>query len=433
MSDSTKPFRIGIAGLGTVGCGVVKVFQRNTDVITTRSSRDIEIISVIAANKNQERGVDLSKYEWASSLSDMAQDKRLDAVVEMIGGSDGQAKDFIIEAIKNGKHIVTANKALLAHHGFELSKLAEDNNVSITYEAAVAGGIPIIKTLREGLAANKITTVYGILNGTCNYILSKMRETERSFDDVLKEAQEKGFAEADPSFDVDGIDAAHKLVLLGALAFGVKPDFKSLEIEGISHVTMRDIKHADDLGYRIKLIGMVQRDGDSVVQTMAPCFVPKNGAMGSVEGAYNAVMTQGDFSDETFIVGQGAGEEPTASSVVADIIDLAKGNYLPTFGVKVKELDKVEWQGTETLNCQCYIHLHVKDVPGVIADITACLKDKNVSIDSFIQKGHEEDGTASVAIITHSTHFKKVQNAINSVRELSSVLDKPTLMRIEDI
>lgn len=433
MSDNAKPFRIGVAGLGTVGCGVVKVLQDNADLIQARTGRDIKIISVTAANKDKDRGVDLSAYEWADSLSDMAKDERLDVVVEMIGGSEGQAKDFIVEALKNGKHIVTANKALLAHHGFELSQLAEKNNVSIAYEAAVAGGIPIIKTLREGLAANQVSTVYGILNGTCNYILTEMQEKGLDFKEVLKDAQKQGFAEADPSFDIDGIDAAHKLVLLGAIAFGVKPDFQSLGIEGISHVTMRDIKHAEDLGYKIKLIGMVQQEGDSIVQTIAPCLVPKNGAMGSVEGVYNAVMTQGDFAGTTFIVGRGAGEGPTASSVVADIIDLAKGNIESTFGVKINELDDVEWQGEETLNCQCYIHFHVKDVPGVIADITACLKDKNISIDSFIQKGHEKDGTASVAIITHLTSLQKIKNTINSARELSSVLDEPTLMRIEDI
>ena len=291
MTDNVKPFCIGVAGLGTVGAGLIKLLQDNQDVIAQRARRPIKVISVIASNKNKDRGVDLSAYDWADSLSVMANDDRIDAVVEMIGGSEGQAKDFVEQALSNGKHVITANKALLAHHGFELAELAEKNNVTIAYEAAVAGGIPIIKTMREGLAGNNITGVYGILNGTCNYILTEMRETGQSFDDVLKDAQEKGYAEAEPSFDVDGIDAAHKLVLLGALAFGVTPDFDSLEIEGISHLTLKDIEQADELGYRIKLIGMAQAHDKGFVQTMAPCFVPKNSAIGQVEGVFNAVLT----------------------------------------------------------------------------------------------------------------------------------------------
>ena len=437
MTDNVQPFCIGVAGLGTVGAGLVKLLQDNQNIIAQRVHRPIKIISVIASNKNKDRGVDLSAYDWADSLSAMANDDRIDAVVEMIGGSEGQAKDFVEQALLNGKHVITANKALLAHHGFELAKLAEQNNVTIAYEAAVAGGIPIIKTMREGLAGNNITGVYGILNGTCNYILTEMRETGRSFGDVLKDAQEKGYAEADPSFDVDGIDAAHKLVLLGALAFGVIPDFDSLEIEGISHLTLKDIEQADDLGYRIKLIGMAQvcdvEGGKDFVQTMAPCFVPKNSAIGQVEGVFNAVLTQGDFVDTTMMEGRGAGAGPTASSVMADVIDLAAGRISPIFGINTNKLHKVEWKGVETLDCQCYIHLHVKDEPGVIADITAYLKEQNVSIDSLIQKGHEDDGTASVVIVTHKANFAEIQKAVDYVQNLPSVVNKPTVIRIEDL
>lgn len=432
MSEN-KPFRIGIAGLGTVGGGVVKMLQQNKDVIAQRCGREIEIISVIAGNKNKDRGFDLSGYDWAESLDDMANDERLDAVLEMIGGSEGQAKDFVTEALKNKKHVVTANKALLAHHGVALSQLAEENNVTIAYEAAIAGGIPIVKALREGLAGNKIESIYGILNGTCNYILTEMRETGLSFNDVLKDAQAKGFAEADPAFDIEGIDAAHKLALLGALAFGVKPDFEGLEVEGISHITLKDIEYASELGYRIKLIGMARQSGDDFVQVMAPCFVPKHSAMGNVEGVFNAVQTQGDFVDKTFLEGRGAGEGPTASSVIADVIDLAKGNLLPTFGVKTKDLKDINWKSAETLMRRCYIHLHVKDDSGVIADVTACLKDKDISIDSFVQKGHEKDGTASLAIITHKASLIEIKNAVSAVCELPSVLENPTLIRVEDI
>ncbi len=433
MTNNKTPFRIAIAGLGTVGAGVVKVLQDNHDVIKNRCGRDIEIISVTASNKTKDRGVDISNYEWVDNLSSMAEDNRVDAVVEMIGGSEGDAKTLVEVALKNGKHVVTANKALLAHHGFVLSQLAESYGVSIAYEASVAGGIPVIKALREGLAANEITNIYGILNGTCNYILTEMRETERNFDAVLKDAQEMGYAEADPSFDVDGVDAAHKLVLLGALAFGVQPDFESLEIEGISNLTMKDINYAEELGYRIKLIGMAQCDDGVFTQVVSPCFVSKKNAISQVEGVFNAIMVEGDFVDKVMIQGRGAGAGPTASSVVADIIDLARGERVSTFGVPTEKLKAIEWRGVETLNAKCYIHLHVKDVSGVIADITACLKDKDVSIDSFIQRGHEEDGTASVAIVTHKASLVKVNNAVRVVEELATVLNKPTLVRIEDI
>lgn len=435
MSDSQqqKPYRIGIAGLGTVGAGVVKVLQENAALIEQRAGRSIEIVSVTASNKNKDRGVDLSAYDWADSLADMANDARLDAVIELIGGADGDAKQLVEKALEAGKDVVTANKALLAHHGFELAKLAEENSKTLAYEAAVAGGIPIIKSLREGLSANQIESLYGILNGTCNYILTEMRETGREFEDVLKEAQEKGYAEADPTFDVDGIDAAHKLVLLGALAFGIKPDFDSLDIQGIRHITSKDIQYASELGFRIKLLGMARRSGAKVMQSMEPCLVPIKSALGSVEGVFNAVLTQGDFVDKTMMEGRGAGEGPTASSVVADIIDLAKGNGLPTFGVKASDLKQAQWESPDNIICQCYIHLKVEDKSGVLADITACLKNENLSIDSFIQREHEEDGSAVVVIVTHKAPFSAIKAAVQAAQELPCVLDKPTLLRIEDI
>ena len=434
MPESTKePFRIGVAGLGTVGVGVVKILQENATTISQRTGRDIEIISVIAGNKNKDRGIDISSYEWADSLQAMAKDDRLDVIVELVGGSDGDIKDMVETALASGKHVVTANKALLAHHGYDLAKLAEKNNVTICYEAAVAGGVPIIKTLREGLAANQINSIYGILNGTCNYILTEMRETGRGFGEVLKEAQEKGYAEADPTFDVDGIDAAHKLVLLGALAFGVKPDFDALEIEGIRKITAKDIEYAEELKYRIKLLGIARSNDNNVMQTLEPCLVPRKSAIGNVEGVFNAVLTDGDFVDKTMMEGRGAGEGPTASSVVADIMDLARGDVRPVFGIKAENLRETTWAGAETLTCKSYIHLKVKDESGVIADITTCLKEEAVSIDSFIQRGHEEDGHVSVVIVTHKAPFKTIKRAVEAVEKLACVLDKPTLLRIEDI
>ena len=433
--ESRKSFNVGLVGLGTVGVGVVKMLQSNAEIIARRAGRPINIISVAASRKDKDRGVDLSGYNWVDDAQDMVGDEHLDAIIEMVGGSEGFVKDLVESALSSGKHVVTANKALLAEHGVALAQLAEDNNVNLAYEAAVAGGIPIIKALREGLAGNQVNSIYGILNGTCNYILSEMRETGRDFADVLEDAQKKGYAEADPTFDVDGIDAAHKLVLLGGLAFGVKPDFKSLPIQGIRQITAEDINYAEELGYRIKLLGIVRHDGDHLVQTMEPCLVSKKSALGNVEGVFNAVMTQGDFVDKTMLEGRGAGEGPTASSIVADIIDLAKGNILPTFGVLTNDLKDIQWQGPENLTGQCYIHLHVKDDAGVLADITTCLKEDNISIDSVIQHGHEEESedVASIVILSHSARFGDIQNAVKKIESLPSVINLPIVLRVEKV
>ena len=433
MPEKNEPYRIGIAGLGTVGAGVIKLLQDNGTLIEQRAGRPIEIVSVTASNKNKDRGVDLSSYEWAETLEDIANNPTLNAVIELIGGSEGDAKKLVEDALKQGKSVVTANKALLAHHGFDLAKLAEENLSTLAYEAAIAGGIPVVKALREGLSANQIESLYGILNGTCNYILTEMRETGRNFDDVLKEAQEKGYAEADPTFDVDGIDAAHKLVLLGALAFGVKPDFDSLNIQGIRHITSEDIEYAGELGYRIKLLGMAQRVGEKIIQSMEPCLVPIKSALGSVEGVFNAVLTEGNFVDKTMMEGRGAGAGPTASSVVADIIDLAKGNGLQTFGVAASALKQPEWDDPDNLVKPCYIHMRVEDKSGVLADITSCLKNENVSIDSFIQRSHKKDGSASIAIMTHEAKISAVKSALDKISELGCLLDKPTLLRVENM
>jgi homoserine dehydrogenase len=433
METSGKSFNIGLVGLGTVGVGVIRMLKQNAEIIEQRAGRPIKIISVTASDKSKDRGVDLSNYEWVDDGREMANDDRIDCVLEMVGGSEGFAKDVVEGALKAGKHVVTANKALLAEHGSALAELAEQNNVCLAYEAAVAGGIPIIKTIREGLVGNQIDSVYGILNGTCNYILTEMRETGRDFDDVLTDAQELGYAEADPTFDVDGIDAAHKLVLLGALAFGVKPDFKSLKIEGVRHITAEDIQHADELGYRIKLIGFANRQEDQYIQSMAPCLVSKKSALGNVEGVFNAVMTAGDFVDKTMMEGRGAGEGPTASSIVADVIDLAKDNGAPAFGIPVNQLKDVKWQSADNLICKAYLHFHVKDDAGVLADITSHLKDFDISIDSVIQRGHDDEENTditSIVILTHKARFVDIQKSVKTIEGLNSVVNKPTVMRV---
>ncbi len=429
----SEPFRIGIAGLGTVGVGVVKILQKNAELIARRAGRPIEIIAVTAKNADQDRGVDLSAYEWVAKTEALADVKGLDAVVELIGGSEGPAAELVRKSLKNKRHVVTANKALLAHHGYELATLADDNGVCLMYEAAVAGGIPIIKAMREGLAANEIRSIYGILNGTCNYILTTMRQSGRSFDEVLKEAQAAGYAEADPAFDIDGIDAAHKLCLLAAIAFGVKPDFDNLTIEGIRHINSTDIAYATEFGYRIKLLGVARRENGKILQVMEPCLVPIESPMGIIDDVYNAIYVEGDFVETPLLTGKGAGRGPTASSVVADLIDLARGHRLPAFGIPAKDLQEAVWADPgDTVNSY-YLRLMVVDRAGVIADVSAILRDKNISIEGLVQRGRDPGQPVPVIITTHETRHADMAAACEMIENLDCCIEKPRLMVIEQI
>lgn len=429
----SQPFRIGIAGLGTVGAGLVQLLSGNGDVIAGRTGRNIEIVCVNARSKGKDRGVDLSSYEWVDDPVAMASDERLDAVVELIGGSDGAAYDLVKTALQNGKHVVTANKALLAHHGMELATLAEQKNVSLNYEAAIAGGIPIVKTLREGMAANNLRHVYGILNGTCNYILTEMRLTGRSFGDVLKEAQEKGYAEADPSFDIDGVDAAHKLCLLTALAFGVQPDFDALDITGIRAIDAEDIIFAGELGHRIKLLGIARKDQGKISQSVEPCLVPLNSSLAAVEGVFNAVYAEGDFVGPIMAEGRGAGAGPTASAVAADIADLVRGMHLPTFGVPSKGLKRFLQASDEDIINSHYLKLRVLDQPGVIAELSAILRDHAISIEALLQRGRDPGQPVSIVIVTHEISKAAMMAALAEIGHLSTVTAPPTCLRIEQI
>ncbi|MEM9469330.1 MAG: homoserine dehydrogenase [Pseudomonadota bacterium] len=429
----SEPFKIGLAGLGTVGIGVVKILQNHADVISKRAGRPIEIIAVSARDKNKDRGVDLSAYEWVDDFTKMSSHNDLDMIVEMIGGSDGAVKELVEASIDNNKHVVTANKALLAHHGAALAKVADAKGVSVGYEAAIAGGIPIVKAMREGLVGNKIEAVYGILNGTCNYILTEMRETGRDFDDVLKEAQEKGYAEADPTFDVDGIDAAHKLTLLTALGFGVELDFESLSITGIREISASDIAFAKELGFKIKLLGIAKQVEGKILQSMEPCLVPMSGPMASVEGVFNAVHVKGDFVNKIMLEGPGAGEGPTASAIVSDIIDIARGNRPPIFGISSEQLQKAEWASNNDIQSRFYIHLEVNDVSGVVADVTAILKSHDVSIQKMLQPDPNADGTASIVMITHETAYKEMRSGLEELSTLSTLIQAPKLLRLEDV
>ncbi len=429
----SKPFRVGIAGLGTVGTGVVKILTQNADIITARAGRPVEIAAVSARSKGHDRGVDLSPYDWVDNAADLAKHDGLDAVIELIGGSEGIAADLVNNALENKVHVITANKALVAHHGYALAQKAEENNVSLAYEAAVAGGIPIIKAMREGLSANRFKSGYGILNGTCNYILTMMRETGRDFADVLDEAQKLGYAEADPTFDVEGIDAAHKLCILTSIAFGVKPDFDAMQIQGIGNLTITDINFATEFGYRIKLLGIARDIDGKIMQTLEPCLVPINSPLGAIEDVYNAVYAEGDFVETPLLTGKGAGEGPTASSVVADVIDLARGLKVPTFGTAVKDLKDADWVDLGETSSRYYIRLRVIDQAGVIADIASILKDKNISIESMAQHGRDPGQPVSIVLTTHEVRHNAVQDAVSQIEALDTCTKKPCLMRIEEL
>jgi homoserine dehydrogenase len=361
----------------------------------------------------------------------MAADPDVDVVLELIGGADGVAKRVVEAAIAHGKHVVTANKALMALHGTAMASTAEAAGVTLAYEAAVAGGIPAIKFLREALAANSFTRIYGILNGTCNYILTTMRESGREFSDVLGEAQQLGYAEADPSFDVDGIDAAHKLAILAALAFGCEVNFAGVHVEGIRQVSALDIAYADELGYRIKLLGMARRVGDGLEQRVHPSMVREDAPIATVDGVFNAVVAEGDFVGSIMSEGRGAGAGPTASAVVADVIDIARGIRLPAFAVPAAKLQKIPSLQMERHEGAYYIRLMVLDQPGVIADISAALRDAEISVEALLQRGRAPGEAVPVVITTHDTTESRMTQALARIEQLDSVLEKPRMIRIE--
>ncbi|WP_114859937.1 homoserine dehydrogenase [Azospirillum brasilense] len=433
MSDSHKtgPLKIAVAGLGTVGAGVLKLLERQADLIEQRCGRRIEVVAVSARSRGKDRGIDLSTVEWYDDPVALAAHPGVDVVVELIGGSEGPAKETVELALERGRHVVTANKALLAHHGTALAAKAEAAGLAIGFEAAVAGGIPIIKGLREGLAGNRVSEVHGILNGTCNYILTEMRTTGRDFADVLADAQKLGYAEADPSFDIDGVDAAHKLAILTSVAFGTPVDFKSVHVEGIRHVSAVDFDYADALGYRIKLLGIARRTDHGIEQRVHPCMVPKAAPIAAVDGVFNAVIAQGDFVDRVLFVGRGAGEGPTASAVVADLIDIARGRSTPTFGVPAAQLSEAQPSPMEARRGSYYVRLMVVDRPGVIADVAAAMRDQNVSMEQFLQRGRAPGEAVPVVLTTHDTEEAAMQRALATIADKESVVEPPRMIRIE--
>jgi homoserine dehydrogenase len=427
----TRPLAIAVAGLGTVGAGVVKLLRANADIIAARAGRPIAITAVSARERNRDRGISLSGLRWYEDPVALAADPQVDVVVECIGGSEGPARALVQAAIAAGKHVVTANKALLAVHGAALAQASEARGVALAFEAAVAGGIPAIKTLREGLAANRIQRVAGILNGTCNYILTVMREQKREFAEVLAEAQKLGYAEADPSFDIDGIDAAHKLAILAALAFGRPVDFSAVHVEGIRDVSALDIALAEELGYRIKLLGIARREDGGISTRVHPCMVPISAPIARVDGVFNAVVAEGDFVGRVMMEGRGAGEGPTASAVVADVIDIARGRFTPVWGAEAAALTPEPSFPMDRHTGAYYLRLMVVDRPGVIADVTGVLRDHAISLESMLQRGRAPGEAVPVVLTTHETSEASVRAALKRIAELNTVMEKPALIRIE--
>jgi homoserine dehydrogenase len=423
--------RVGVAGLGTVGAGVLRLLTENADIVAARAGRGIIVTAVSARDRSRDRGVPLAGMAFHADPVTLAADPQVDVIVELIGGSEGPAKALAEAAIAARKPLVTANKALLAIHGAELAAAAETAGVTLGFEAAVAGGIPVIKALREGLAGNRIARVAGILNGTCNYILTVMREEKRDFADVLANAQALGYAEADPSFDIDGIDAAHKLAILAALAFGRPVDFGSVYIEGIRRVTALDIAFAEELGYRIKLLGIAKATAGGVDIRVHPAMVPKGAALAAVDGVYNAVLAEGDFVGTILLQGRGAGAGPTASAVVADLIDIARGTSIPVFGARVAALEDRPAMPLQKHVGEFYLRLMVLDQPGVLADVTAILRDCNVSLASMLQHGRAPGESVPIVLVTHETNEAAIRQAIARIGKLASVLEEPALIRIE--
>ena len=425
------PLRIGIAGLGTVGAGVVKLLAEHGRLLAVRGGRPLELVAASARSKGKKRDIDLSGVRWESDPMALARAADIDVVVELIGGSDGIALRLAQTVLRSGKHLVTANKALLAMHGTELAELAEQRGLILSFEAAVAGGIPIIKALREGLVGNRVRRLYGILSGTCNYILTTMRETGRDFGAVLAEAQAAGYAEADPSFDVDGIDAAHKLAVLTSAAFGAKVNFPGVYVEGIRRLSAADIQFAEELGFRIKLLGLARETRYGIEQRVHPCMVPLDAPIAHIEGVFNAVVVEGDFVGTTMFQGRGAGQGPTASAVVADLVDVARGRHMPAFVVPAARLADKKVSPMDRHQGAYYMRLMVQDRPGVISAVSGALAKERISLESMLQRGRSQSGEVPVVLTTHETEEAAMRRALRRIVKLKAVAEEPCLIRIE--
>ena len=425
------PLRLGLAGLGTVGTGIVRIVQQHAALIAARAGRPVVITAVSARDHTKDRGVDLSGYQWETDPLVLARRADVDLFIEVIGGSEGPARDATMAAIAAGKHVVSANKALLALHGQAIAEAAEAAGVALRFEAAVAGGIPVIKALTEGLAGNRITRVMGVMNGSCNYILTRMENAGLPYETVFDEARGLGYLEADPTLDVGGIDAGHKLALLAAIAFGTRVNFAAIEIEGIERVSIDDIRLAADMGYRIKLLGVAQVTGRGLEQRMTPCLVPSDSPLGQLAGGTNMVVLEGDSVGQIVLRGPGAGSGPTASAVMADVIDVARGFRLPAFGIPATSLASLP-TARAAAPAPFYLRMSLLDKPGALAKVATVLGDAGVSIDRMRQYGHA-DTSAPVLIVTHKTTRDAVNHAIAGFAATGVVVGDPVAIRIESV
>ena len=431
-----KPLRIALAGLGTVGAGVLRLLETNRAVVEARAGRPFEVVAVSARDRHRDRGVDLSPYAWCDDMTTLAERADVDVVVELVGGSDGPALALARRTLDAGKSLVTANKAMVAHHGMALAEAAAIGGGALKFEAAVAGGIPVVKGLREGAAANAIERVSGILNGTCNFILTHMEKSGADFGAVLSEAQAKGYAEADPAFDIEGVDAAHKLAILAAIGFGARIDFGAVSVTGITEVRAADIARARTLGFVIRLVGIADcdlaEDGTPrLLQRVRPCLVPRHHPLAHVDGPTNAVVAEGNFSGRLLFQGAGAGDGPTASAVVSDLIDIARGDIGAPFSVPVADLATMAPADPGHRVGRDYIRFTVRDRPGVLAEITAAMRDANVSIESLIQQGRDEDGgEVLVAMVTHEGQERCVAKALDLLEGSDSLTAAPLVLPI---
>lgn len=440
----SEPLRLGIAGLGTVGMGLLNLLQRNGESIARRSGRAIEVRGICARDRSKKRSIDISGFEWFDDAKVLATSGEIDVFVELIGGEDGIAREAVEAALRAGKHVVTANKAMLARQGPVLARLAERRGGALSFEAAVAGGVPVVKAIREALLGNTISRVYGILNGTCNYILTRMQAEGRPFDAILEEAQIAGYAEADPTFDIGGYDTAHKLALLTALAFGTETSFDSIYVEGIETITPADIEAADDLGYRIKLLGVALRTESGIEQRVHPTMVPKNSAIAEVDGVTNCVAIDGDFAGDVMLIGLGAGAGPTASAVAGDIIDIARGHIEAPFGRPASELDRYRKARMRAHEGGYYIRLSVYDRPGAFAAIAERMSQQSISLESIVQRRlrtdlpglgarGEEGAPVTVIMVTHQTTEAAMKRALEAIVKDGHVHERPQMIRIEKL
>ena len=429
--EMTKPLRLGIAGLGTVGVGVIKIIQEKLSTLEARTGKKIIISAVTARSKTKQRGINLTPYQWEKDPVSLAKRDDVDIFIELIGGHEGVAKEAVEVAIRQGKDVVTANKALLAHHGHQLALKAEENGSILRFEAAVAGGIPVIKSLTEGLAGNSINRIMGVMNGTCNYILTRMESSGLSYEKVFSEAFKLGYLEADPNLDIGGIDAAHKLSILSSIAFGTEVNFNGVELDGIDKITINDIHQAADMGFRIKLLGVSQMTSSGLEQRMSPCLVPAASPLGQLEGGTNMIVIDGDQVGQIVLRGAGAGEGPTASAVISDVADIARGIRLATFGQPAKTLTKVLSSKSQT-PAPYYLRMLLHDEPGALAKITKILSEFNVSIDRMRQYGHSDEN-APVLIVTHEIKHEDLMQAIQEMPDTKVLKAQPVAIRIETV